>query len=134
MSNAALHDAPWDFTRQRETHRYPPAVHLRRDVAAEERAHAQHTLNAVNDSASVRVGLTGGLALGGLLAVAVLALGNDELTGAILLKLGVLGALLGLSVTTLAGLVHRHMTTAGQLAARVQIYEARLAEIDGNVR
>lgn len=134
MSNAALHDAPWDFTRRHETHRYPPAVHLRRDIAAQERAHAQQTLNAVNDSASVRVGLAGGLALGSFLAVAVVSLGNDELTGAILLKLGVLGALLGLSVTTLAGIVRRHTSTSGQLAARVEIYEARLAEIDRNLR
>lgn len=130
MSNAARYDAPWDFTRHRETHRFPPATYLRREVAREERTHAQTMLTAVNDVASVRIGLAGGLTLGLIIAVAVVSMGNDELTRSAILKLAILGGILLGTVTALMGLIRRHTAVSAALSERVRHYETRLAELD----
>ncbi len=130
MSNATRYDAPWDFTRQRETHRFPPATYLRPEVAREERTHAQTMLSAVNDAASIRIGLAGGLTVGLIIAVAVVSLGNDELTRSVVAKLAILGAILLVAVTSLMGLIHRHTAISDALSERVRHYETRLAEFD----
>jgi hypothetical protein len=130
MSNAALYDSPWDFTRNRESHRFPPATYLRRDVAADERAHAERALHAVNDSASVRIGLAGGLTLGLVVAVAAVVIGTDGLAGLTLVKLAVLGGLLVVLVATLMRMIRRHTFVSEALAERVRHYEARLSELE----
>lgn len=131
MSNATRYDAPWDFTRRRETHRFPPATYLRPDIAKQERTHAERMLYAVNDAASVRIGIAGGLALGLLIAVAVVALGNDEVTRTLVVKLAVLGAALVVALGALMGLIRRHSSVSAALSARMRHYEARLAQFDG---
>jgi hypothetical protein len=130
MSNAALYDAPWDFTRNRESHRFPAATYLRRDVAADERAHAERSLHAVNDAASVRIGLAGGLTLGLVVAVAAVVIGSDGLAGVTVAKLAVLGGLLLALVAALVGMIRRHTFVSGALMERLGHYDARLAELD----
>ncbi len=132
MSNAALYDAPWDFTRNHESHRFPAATYLRHDVAAAERAHAEQALHAVNDAASVRIGLAGGLTLGVVVAVAAVVIGTDGFVGLTVTKLAVLGGLLLVLVVALMGMIRRHTFVSAALAERLRHYEARLAELDGH--
>ncbi|HKX66701.1 MAG TPA: hypothetical protein VJN29_05695 [Intrasporangium sp.] len=130
MSNATQYDAPWDFTRQRDTHRFPPATYLRPEVARAERTHAEQMLKAVNDAASVRVGLAGGLTVGLLIAVAVVSLGHDELTRSVVVKLAILGGALLVVVTALMGLISRHTAISAALSERVRHDESRLARLE----
>lgn len=129
-----LVDVPSDYRphvrgRRGDTHRFPAATYLCRSVAREERAIAQESLDAVDRSASRRVGGLGGVvALLFAAGLFVLSTGRAETPSGVT-TLAALGALTVVTIVALVAVLRSHEREHDALAERVRMYDARLLEL-----
>jgi hypothetical protein len=129
-----LVDVPTDYRphvrgRRGEPHRFPAATYLCRSVAREERALAQDALDAVDRTATRRIGGLGAVvALLFAAALFLLATGRADTRSGVV-TLATLGALAVVAIVSLVAVLRSHEREHDVLAERVRMYDARLLEL-----